>query len=163
VVACPPLASRSVDGIVIGIDDSENARAALRWAIEEARLRGVPVQAVHAWEPPIVAPVVDVGPVPPGPLLDLPVLMKEMKRAAEELAERVVSEVADEASGVEVRPVAVEGRPASALVEAAEGADLLVVGSRGLGGFKDLVLGSVSHQVASHAPCPVVIHRTAAT
>jgi nucleotide-binding universal stress UspA family protein len=154
-----PLGSRRVNGIVVGVDDSDSSKAALRWAIEEARLRGVPVHAVHSWETPIVPPMADVGPVPAGPFLDLPVFMKEMKRAAEELAERVVSEVADEASGVEVRAVAVEGRPASALVDAAQGADLVVVGSRGLGGVKGMLLGSVSHAVASHAPCPVVIHR----
>src|SRR4029453_13880014 len=110
-----PLGSRRVDGIVVGVDDSESSKAALRWAIEEARLRGVPVHAVHSWETPIV-PVADVGPVPQGPFLDLPVFMKEMKRTAEELAARVVKEVGVDASGVEVRPVAVEGRPASALV-----------------------------------------------
>jgi nucleotide-binding universal stress UspA family protein len=149
-----------VDGIVVGVDDSDNSKAALHWALEEGRLRGVPVNAVHAWQPPLASPVVDVGPVP-GPMLDVPVVIEKAKEAAEELVERVVQEVADEASGVDLRPATIEGSAASALVEAAEGADLLVVGSRGLGGFKGLVLGSVSHQMASHAPCPVVIHRTA--
>jgi nucleotide-binding universal stress UspA family protein len=149
-----------VDGIVVGVDDSDNSKAALRWALEEGRLRGVPVNAVHAWQPPLASPVVDVGPVP-GPMLDVPVVIEKAKEAAEELVERLVQEVADDASGVDLRPAVVEGSPASALVDAAEGADLLVVGSRGLGGFKGLVLGSVSHQMASHAPCPVVIHRTA--
>jgi nucleotide-binding universal stress UspA family protein len=151
-----------VDGIVVGVDDSDNSKAALRWALEEGRLRGVPVNAVHAWQPPLASPVVDVGPVP-GPMLDVPVVIEKAKEAAEELVERLVQEVADDASGVDLRPAVVEGSPASALVDAAEGADLLVVGSRGLGGFKGLVLGSVSHQMASHAPCPVVIHRTAST
>ena len=150
-----------MDGIVVGVDDSDNSKAALRWALEEARLRGIPVNAVHAWQP-VASPVVNVGPVP-GPMLDVPVAIEKAKEAAEELVERVVQEVADEASGVDLRPAAIEGSPASALVEAAEGADLLVVGSRGLGGFKGLVLGSVSHQMASHAPCPVVIHRTASS
>ena len=151
-----------MNGIVVGVDESENSKAALRWAIDEARLRNVPVIAVHAWEAPIVPPMMDVGPVPPGPMLDLPEVLQEVRKAAEELAERLVAEVAGDTSGVDVRPLAVEGRPASALVETAKGADLLVVGSRGLGGFKELVLGSVSHQVASHAPCPVVIHRAGA-
>ncbi|MFL5929687.1 MAG: universal stress protein [Gaiellaceae bacterium] len=149
-----------MDGIVVGVDDSDSSKAALRWALEEGRLRGVPVNAVHAWQPPLASPVVDVGPVS-GPMVDVPVVIEKAKEAAEELVERVVQGVAAEASGVEVRPAAIEGSPASALVEAAEGADLLVVGSRGLGGFKGLVLGSVSHQMASHAPCPVVIYRTA--
>src|SRR5215208_5342196 len=110
----------------------------MRWALEEGRLRGVPVNAVHAWQPPVASPLGDVGPVP-GPMLDVPVVIEKAKEAAEELVERVVQEVADEASSVDVRPAAIEGSPASALVEAAEGADLLVVGSRGLGGFKGLV------------------------
>lgn len=148
-----------MDGIVVGVDESDNSKAALRWAIDEARLRNVPVVAVHAWEAPIVPPMMDVGPVPAGPMLDLPEVLEEVRKAAEELVARVVAEVAGDAPGVEVRPLAVEGRPASALVETAQGAELLVVGSRGRGGFKELVLGSVSHQVASHAPCPVVIHR----
>jgi nucleotide-binding universal stress UspA family protein len=146
-------------GIVVGIDDSEGSKDALRWAVEEGRLRRTPVVAVHAWQPPFIPSLVDVGPVPPGPLLDLPVLIAEQRKAAEELAERVVREVTGEAADVEVRPLAVEGAAASALVDAAEGAELLVVGSRGLGGFKGLLLGSVSVQVASHVTCPVVIHR----
>ena len=152
-----------MDGIVVGVDDSDNSKAALRWAIDEARLRDVPVNAVHAWEAPIAVPMIDVGPVPATPVLDQPEVLRDVRKAAEEFVERVVAEVAGDVSGVEVRPLAVEGRPASALVEAAQGADLLVVGSRGLGGFKELVLGSVSHQVASHAPCPVVIHRASAS
>ena len=150
-------------GIVVGVDESENSKAALRWAIDEARLRRVPVVAVHAWDAPIVPPMMDVGPVPAAPMVDLPEMLQEVKNAAEELLQRVIAEVAGDASGVDVRPLAVEGRPSSALVEAAQDADLLVVGSRGLGGFKELVLGSVSHQVASHAPCPVVIHRTSSS
>jgi nucleotide-binding universal stress UspA family protein len=152
-----------MEGIVVGVDDSDSSKAALRWAIDEARLRSVPVIAVHAWEAPIVPPMMDVGPVPAGPMVDLPEVLQEVKKAAEELVERVVAEVAGDTSGVEVRQLAVEGRPASALVETAQGADLLVVGSRGLGGLKELVLGSVSHHVASHAPCPVVIHRASSS
>ncbi|HMB18498.1 MAG TPA: universal stress protein [Gaiellaceae bacterium] len=66
--------------------------------------------------------------------------------------------VGDDTS-VTVELAAVEASPANALIDAAREADLVVVGSRGLGGFRALVLGSVSHQVAQHAPCPVVIHR----
>jgi nucleotide-binding universal stress UspA family protein len=146
-----------VEGIVVGIDESDASKDALRWGIEEGRLRKAPVVALHAWEPPIIPPVAAVGPVPPAPLLDLPVVIRELKEAAEELVGVVVREVAGE--GSDVRPVAVEGAAASALIDAGEGADLLVVGSRGLGGFKGLLLGSVSLQVAHHAPCPVVIHR----
>jgi nucleotide-binding universal stress UspA family protein len=145
--------------IVAGVDDSETARAALRWALEEAKLRAVPVVALHAWEPPIVplVPVADLAPaVPP---VDVVGLDTELRAAAEAFVRRVVEEVAGSEPGVEVRAVAVEAAAPSALVAAAEPDDLLVVGSRGRGGFRGLLLGSVSQQVVGHARCPVVVHR----
>jgi nucleotide-binding universal stress UspA family protein len=145
--------------IVVGIDGSDPAWAALRWALDEGRLRGVPVVALHAWEPPVVplVPVADLAPaVPP---IDVAGLTGEFAAAAETLVRRVVEEVAGSEPGVEVRPVAVEDAAPSALVAAAEPDDLLVVGSRGRGGFRGLLLGSVSQQVVGHARCPVVVHR----
>ena len=145
--------------IVAGVDDSDTARAALRWALEEAKLRGVPVVALHAWESPIVplVPVADLAPaVPP---IDVVGVSTEFAAAAEALVRRVVEEVAGSEPGVEVRPVAVEDAASPALVAAVEPDDLLVVGSRGRGGFRGLLLGSVSQQVVSHARCPVVVHR----
>jgi nucleotide-binding universal stress UspA family protein len=148
-----------VEGIVVGIDDSESSREALRWAVEEGRLRGTPVVAIHAWQPPMIPPMADIGPVAP-PMYDIATLITEAEKAAQAFAERVVREVAGSDPGVEVRPVELEGSPASVLIEAAEGAELVVVGSRGVGGFRGLLLGSVGRHVAEHAPCPVVIHRT---
>jgi nucleotide-binding universal stress UspA family protein len=145
--------------LVVGVDGSEPARDALRWTVEEARLRRTDVLAVHAWEPPIV-PAVDVTAAPPP--VDLVSLIPELQAAAQRLVEGIVREVVGDAEEVEVRPTAVAGPAAVALVEAAAGADLVVVGSRGHGGFVGLLLGSVSQQVAHHAPCPVVIHRRAA-
>jgi nucleotide-binding universal stress UspA family protein len=87
----------------------------------------------------------------------LPELIAEVQEGAEALVEREVAEFVNES--VQVEPLAVEGPAASVLVEIAEDADLLVVGSRGKGGLAALLLGSISHQVAQHAPCPVVIHR----
>ena len=153
-----------MEGIIVGVDDSELSKDALRWALEEGRIHGSPVVAVHAWEPPIIPAGIEFAPgggaVPPA---DLPGLISEAEKAAKEFVEGAVSEVAGERPEVDVRAVAIEDAPAAALVEAAKGADLLVVGSRGLGGFKELLLGSVSHQVAQHAPCPVVIYRRSAT
>jgi nucleotide-binding universal stress UspA family protein len=144
--------------IVVGVDASAAAKAALRWAVDEGRLRQAAVVAVHAWEVPALALApVDVVPAPPP--IDLVSLTKELGEAAEQLVRHVVEEVAGDAAGVEVRPVATEGPAPTVLVEAARGADLVVVGSRGRGGFVGLLLGSVSDQVAHHAPCPVVIHR----
>jgi nucleotide-binding universal stress UspA family protein len=143
--------------IVVGVDPSEESRAALRWAVEEGRFRRAPVLAVHAWELPI-APT-PAGLVPPEPeiLTDL----THVKQAAEELVRTLVEEVSGESTDVEVRPVAVEGNPANALLDTAEreNAQMIVVGSRGHGGFIGLLLGSVSDQVVRHASCPVVVHR----
>jgi nucleotide-binding universal stress UspA family protein len=139
--------------IVVGIDGSDESKDALRWAIEEARLRSAEVVAVHAWESPPT--VMQPGPAPG---FDYVAVDPQVREAVERHAWAVVEEVAGK-GGVPVEPVAVEGPPASALVDAAQDADLLVVGSRGRGGFASLVLGSVSQQVAHHAPCPVLIHR----
>jgi nucleotide-binding universal stress UspA family protein len=147
-----------MEAIVVGIDNSEESKNALRWAVDEARLRGVPVTALHAWEVPPLPPGPELGAVVPP--ID-PSLIRDLESAASTLVERVVQEVSGDESDVEVLPLAVEGAPAAALIEAVGDDDLIVVGSRGLGGFKGLLLGSVSQQVAGHAPCPVVVHRRA--
>jgi nucleotide-binding universal stress UspA family protein len=141
--------------IVVGVDGSDLSRDALRWAVDEAKLRHDKVVAVNAWEPPF-APAVDI-PTGPDPPVYLPELIARVQEDAEALLERAVSEYRND--GVEIEPAAVEGPPASVLVEVADDADLLVVGSRGKGGLAGLLLGSISQQVAQHAPCPVVIHR----
>jgi nucleotide-binding universal stress UspA family protein len=140
--------------IVVGVDGSDRSRAVLRWAVDEAKLRRDRVLVVHAWEPP-VEPAIDI---PPGePPVYLPEWIARVQEGAEALVERIVAEV--RSGDVEVEPMAIEGPAATVLVDAAEDADLLVVGSRGKGGLVGLLLGSVSQQVAQHAPCPVVIHR----
>jgi nucleotide-binding universal stress UspA family protein len=143
--------------IVVGVDGSETSKDALRWAIEEARLRDARVMALNAWQVPPVAP--DFGPLPGAAV---PYELVEMLPRLEEAARRVVEDAVQEVAGgsdVEVDAVAVEGPPARSLVDAARDADLVVVGSRGHGGFKGLLLGSVSLHVAQHAPCPTVICR----
>jgi nucleotide-binding universal stress UspA family protein len=140
--------------LVVGIDGSDASKHALRWAIEEARVHGASVIALHAWQVP--PPVAEVGPMP---TLDPVSFLPELQESADKLAAGLVDEVVGGDTSVTVEPVAVEAPPASALLDAAGDADLVVVGSRGLGGFKSLLLGSVSHQIVQHAPCPVVIHR----
>jgi nucleotide-binding universal stress UspA family protein len=140
--------------IVVGIDGSEAAKNALRWALEEARLRSAKIVAVHAWEAPPAMP--DPGPAPG---FDLGGILPEVEEAGERLVKAVVEEVVGDDSDVTVEPVAIQGPAASVLVEAARDADMLVVGSRGHGGFTALLLGSVSQQLAHHAPCPLLIHR----
>jgi nucleotide-binding universal stress UspA family protein len=136
--------------IVVGIDGSQGARRALEWAVAEAKLRDAHLVVVHAWlEPAAVAvgSVITAGGVEP--------------ELFEETAERTVANVLGAVDttglpqGIESHVVA--GTPARALLDMAKDADMVVVGSRGLGGFTGLLLGSVSQQVAHHATCPVVI------
>ncbi len=143
--------------IVVGVDGSEESRAALAWAVEEGRLRQAPVLAIHAWEVPVVpAPT---GLVPPS--VEVVGDLTELRHGAADLLETIVREIAGDAADVEVRSSVVEDKPVNALLDAAEqnDAQLIVVGSRGHGGFVALLIGSTSDQVARHATCPVVIHR----
>jgi nucleotide-binding universal stress UspA family protein len=137
-----------VAGIVVGVDGSEASKAALRWALDEARLRGAPLRVLYAWAPPLV-----IGPGVALPETD----QVDAEAEGERMLDSAIAELG--AEGVDVERAAVRGLPSRVLVEAAGGADLLVVGSRGHGGFAELLLGSVSHQCAHHAPCPVVIVR----
>jgi len=138
--------------IVVGIDGSPQSLGALRFALAEAALRGAKVRAVHAWSIPYAplstAPFVVVA--------DLP----ELERSVMEHAERVLDEALQQLElpeGVEVEREVAKGDATHALIRSAENAELLVVGSRGRGGFAGLLLGSVSQRCAHHAPCPVVI------
>jgi nucleotide-binding universal stress UspA family protein len=137
--------------IVVGVDGSPGAREALRFALEEARLRGSRVTAVFAWSLPMA---VDA----PGGLI--PELIADFEAEASRELEAAMAEAGD-LGDVPVEQIVVEGAPARRLIEAAQHAELLVVGSRGRGGFAGLVLGSVSQQCAHHAPCPVAIVPTA--
>ncbi|MER7703666.1 universal stress protein [Kitasatospora sp. NPDC097605] len=137
--------------IVVGIDGSAPSKAALRWAVGQAVLTGATVHAVAAWEYPSLygwfAPMVDDG--------------------FEQSARRTLTVEVDEVIGTR-RPVPVEeslvlGHAAEVLLEAAEGADLLVLGSRGRGTFARTLLGSVSARCAVHGSCPVVIVRADGT
>ena len=138
--------------IVVGVDGSEASKEALRFAAEEARLRGVALKVVHAWDSPY-EPLAVAGYVPQADAS----LVGELRQAAERVLDSALAAVEAETEGMTVERVLIETPASRALVDAAEGADLLVVGSRGLGGFAGLLLGSVSQQCAHHAPCPVVI------
>jgi nucleotide-binding universal stress UspA family protein len=138
--------------IVVGVDGSDGSLSALRWALDEARLRRAKVQAIAVWHEPYAAMV---GPLGAAPAID--------PEAYEDGARQTLDKAVDGAdtSGLAepVEKLTVTGGPAEVLLEAAQGADLLVVGSRGHGGFASLLLGSVSQQVIHHAPCPVVVVR----
>lgn len=133
--------------IVVGIDGSESAADALRWAVDQAKCTGATVEAVYAWDR---GAAVSLG-MPP--LLDWSLVQK----AAESRPRELVRDAIDGRSDVRIVTKTVPGNPAEVLVERSRNADLLVVGSRGLGGLKGMLLGSVGHHCAAHAHCPVVI------
>jgi nucleotide-binding universal stress UspA family protein len=136
--------------IVVGVDGSECAHEALRVAIEETRYRSGTLQVVAAWSMPVL---MYAGGYMAG------IDPSTFERAAEAAAADAVGEVRRVAPELEVQGGVSNDPPAVALLEASAEADLLVVGSRGLGGFERLLLGSVSQQVAQHAQCPVLIVR----
>jgi nucleotide-binding universal stress UspA family protein len=138
--------------VVAAVDGSDPSVAALRWAARRAELARGSLDAVMAWQYP--ADLTGYG-YPPIATTD------DVDYA--QIAEQVVADAIGQAVGrgvrVPVRPVVAEGRPADVLIEAAAGADLLVVGSRGHGGFARALLGSLSRYCAEHAPCPVAVIR----
>ena len=136
--------------IVVGVDGSTSSRDAIRWAVDEARLRKTKVEAVYAWQSPLV---VGFQYIPAG-LLD----PEALDGHAQEIVDAAVAEVG-ETRDVEIESRAIEGVPARVLLTESRDADMLVLGSRGRGGFSELLLGSVGQQCVHHAACPVVIVR----
>ena len=137
--------------IVVGTDGSPHAERALEFAAEEARRRDAIVHVVTAWHVP--AAVYRPGFAP----MVNPSLEESAQEAAEDVAARAAKNL--RARGLEAETTVCHAQAADALVQQAEGADLLVVGSRGHGGFSGLLLGSVGQQCAHHAHCPTVIVR----
>ena len=135
--------------IVVGIDGSPAAEKALAFALEEARLRKLPLRIVCAWE---IAPINYAG----AALRPSPDLAQVAELHADEVLARAIETIGNE-PGVEIETVAAPGHPPAVLVEQSEDATLLVVGTRGRGGFASLVLGSVSQAIAHQALCPLAI------
>jgi nucleotide-binding universal stress UspA family protein len=144
--------------IVVGVDHSAGAKLALRFALEEARLRHGALRVVHAWQFEYAGATGFQG-LFPGPVVEF----EDLRQGAEAALEETLRELAADADGVTIEHRVEQGAPAGVLVGESRTADLLVVGSRGHGGFAQLLLGSVSQQCAQHAFCPVVIVRGAAT
>jgi len=152
--------TKRVPAVVVGVDGSAGAKDALLWALAEARLRRWPLRAVHAWMFGYIGGSVEGYPYWGGSLgsyTSLGVDLGDLHRAAEDLLERALADAKGEADGVEIERQVVQGSAAEVLVRQAAPGDLLVVGSRGHGGFAGLMLGSVSQQCIHHAPCPVVV------
>ncbi|KUN82477.1 universal stress protein UspA [Streptomyces bungoensis] len=135
--------------VVVGVDGSPSSYAALRWAVRYAGLVGGVVEAVAVWELPGLygwsAPAVDMD--------------VDEEETRTRMRQEVTDVLGEEAAG-SVRTRVVHGNAADVLLRAAEGAEAVVVGSRGRGGFKRALLGSVSQHVSQHATCPVVIVRS---
>jgi len=135
--------------ITVGVDGSHSSESALRFASEEARLHGAKLRVVIAWEIPATIYLA------PG-AYDA-VKADTIEQNSRETARSQIERVLGPADGRDIEVVARQGAPAAVLIDESERAQMLVVGSRGHGGFAGLLLGSVSQQCASHAHCPVVI------
>ena len=139
--------------IVVGVDGSDPAKAALAWAIRQGELTGATVEAVIAWELPV-----NYG--TPAPLMPP---RTDFEEAAREVIALSIADVSSPDGQVTIRRKVVEGNAPRILLDASAGADLLVVGSRGHGGFVEALLGSVGQHCVHHATCPVVVIRDSVT
>ncbi|MET9232266.1 universal stress protein [Lentzea sp. NPDC003310] len=144
------MSDRESRPIVVGVDGSAAAQAALRWAVEDARRRGCPVDVISAWHPDYG---VMIGPVP------AEVIMAMSPQAMKETAQKGLDAAVQGFEGVEIRRILVEGDPRDALAKASQDAELLVVGNRGHSTIVEAILGSVSSYCVHHAACPVVVIR----
>lgn len=134
--------------IVVGVDGSDHAARALQYAIEEAGRRDDPtIEAIHSYHGTVYQPGMEFGygAQPPREKLEA------------EAMDRLLKALEGVPKDLPIDPIVVADSPSHALIEAGRGADLLVIGSRGHGGFRGLMLGSTSLQVVTHAPCPVVV------
>lgn len=133
--------------IVVGVDGSSSSQQALAWAVRQAGLTGAVVDAVIAWQYPVsYGWDISADDIPFG-------------EAASQTLEKAIAAAGHLGERAEIRPHVLEQNPAQALLDVSEGADLLVVGSRGRGGFTSALLGSVSLHCVHHATCPVVVMR----
>ncbi len=137
----------STQRVVVGFDGSVGSTRALDWAISQARRTGAVLDVVTAWMFPMA-----IG-------YAFTTTVDEVRRGALHVVDRAMTHVAEVAPDVVVRGEATEQSPAPALVNASKGADLLVVGSRGMGGFRELLVGSVGQYCTRHASCSVVVVR----
>lgn len=135
--------------IVVGVDGSAGSAEALKWAVDEARLRGAELHVAIGWNP--YAYIV----IPDG--VDTTGWNLPEAEAKATLERMITDAIIDPAERVAVVRIAVEGHPTPLLRKLSEDADLLVVGARGHGGFLGLVLGSTSDQIVKHAKCTVVV------
>ncbi len=146
------MAAEIASRVVVGVDGSEHGDVALRYALQEATRRGAQVLVLSVWDPPIQS------------LSEYYGIEHYDKTKWDAVHERTIREHVDEivaqepgATSLVIEVRARTGRPAAVLVEAARGADLLVLGHRGHGGLPGAALGSVGLSCVQHAPCPVLV------
>ncbi len=137
--------------IIVGYDGSQSSREALLWALADGRTRGLDVEVVHALTPPMAVMPSYGAVAEPDPATH--------RRFAEQVLREAEDLAAETAPDVTVRTRLLNGYPATSLLSTLENADRVVLGSRGLGTFAELLLGSVSLEITSRAPCPVVVIR----
>jgi nucleotide-binding universal stress UspA family protein len=137
--------------IVVGVDGSAGSRKALTWAAAEAADHGADLVVLNVWEHTLLPPAGSVS-------VSERYVPDPSQRTADELLQVIKEELGEQPS-VLVQPRVKQGRPAKVLIEESTNADMLVVGTRGHGGFAGLMLGSVSQHVAAYAQCQVTVVR----
>ena len=149
-----PAPEDEVRRVIAAVDGSDTAKRALRWAVTEADLRGVPLVVVNAWHPPYVGAEYAVAIDP-----------TMFEQSSAEVIDQAIASCDPARVPVERVPVdriSAEGSPAQVILEIATADDLVVMGARGIGGFAGMVLGSVTNHVTRHASCPVIVVRPGA-
>jgi nucleotide-binding universal stress UspA family protein len=139
--------------IVVGVDGSKSSRAALQWAYDEATHHDASLTVISTWHPPAMPMTPPYGSIPPEGYVSQP------KRDALDLLQKLVADLEERNPPVDVRTAIEEGNPAEVLIERSKEADLMVLGSRGHGGFAGMLLGSVSQHLVAHGQCPIVVVR----
>ncbi len=152
---CPAVVVRPLQtdqhDIVVGVDGSPHSLKALEWAFEQASYTGSALHVLHSWEIPPTWSMVEV------PSYEPEVLIRDYGNAELRETSEAMAGFREDFPDVKVRQEVMKGSPVKSLVKASQNAALLVVGSRGLGGFKGLLLGSVSHAVVHKAACSVAV------
>lgn len=152
VVRTPPLGAAQANGpVVVGVDGSPASEEAIKFAFEEASLRGCPLITLHTWTEVFIDPELNVDRI----VFDTTILEQ---RERELLAQRLAG-WQEKYPDVQVDRIVTQDSPARSLIDQASGAQLVVVGSRGRGGLAGLLLGSTSQALLHHAPCPVAVVR----
>lgn len=144
--ADPKSAPRQDGPVVVGVDGSQTSQAAIRFAFQAAALRDAPLVAVHAWSD-----------LPVTTAWEITTSWQSIQQHESEVLTQWLTETQTEYPGVHIEQVVVQDGPAHILLDQAKNAQLVVVGSRGRGGFRGLLLGSTSQALIQHAACPVAV------